>query len=168
MGLLVPDYIFKNVAHITTEFLAERGIRALLLDVDNTLTSHGSQELSSEVAAWLQTMQKAGIRLAIVSNNTEKRVAPFAKKIGLNHKSFCCKPMPFGLAALRRSWGLPKRQVALVGDQIFTDALGASLYGVCMLLVQPLSEDTVATVRFKRKLEEPVLRRYYKKGGRLL
>ena len=135
--------------------------------MDNTLTAHGSQELPPDVAAWLDTMRAAGVKLTIASNNMPGRVAPFAKRVGLEYQAFCCKPSPFGLRRARRAMGVSRREVALVGDQIFTDALGANLYGIPVLLVQPMRQDTNATIRLKRALEKPVLARYYKKGGRV-
>ena len=57
--LITPEYVFKDVTHITPEFLAEKGIRALVLDIDNTLTADRSQELPDEVAGWLDTMRRA-------------------------------------------------------------------------------------------------------------
>lgn len=168
MGLFVPEYIFENVTRITPDFLNQRGICGLALDVDNTLTEHGSQHLRPEIEAWLDTMRQNGIKLMVVSNNVEKRVAPFAEAIGLVHTSFACKPMPHGLRAARKKWGLKKSQLALVGDQIYTDALAAGLYGVTMLLVQPMARDIKPTIRLKRWLEKPVLRTYYKRGGKLL
>ena len=50
MGLLCPDYIFKNVTCIRPEFLKELGVSALVLDVDNTLTAHDSPALAAGVA----------------------------------------------------------------------------------------------------------------------
>ena len=81
--LITPEYVFKDVTHITPEFLAGKGIRALVLDIDNTLTADRSQELPDEVAGWLAQMKEAGIGLTIVSNGAEKRVRPFAEKLGL-------------------------------------------------------------------------------------
>lgn len=168
MGLFVPDYIFKDATHITPEFLQERGIRALVLDVDNTLTTHGSQHLPPGIELWLSTMRENGIRLSIVSNNVEKRVAPFAKSVKLEHVSFACKPLTKGLNMARQRWGISKNQMALVGDQIYTDGLAAGFYGIPVLLVKPMAEDTKFGIRLKRKLEKPFLLSYYKKGGKLL
>lgn len=168
MALLTPSYIFEDVTHITPQFLQSHGIRGLALDVDNTLTAHGSQELSQEVADWLELMKQHGIHMSIVSNNFEKRVAPFADKLGLEHQSFCCKPYPGSLAKVRRSWGMERSEIALVGDQLFTDSLAAGLYGIKMLLVMPLAYDTKMGIRLKRKLESPFINRYYRKGGKLL
>ena len=77
--LITPEYVFKDVTHITPEWLAAKGITALVLDIDNTLTADRSQELPEEVAAWLDTMRKAGVKLTIVSNGAEKRVRPLPK-----------------------------------------------------------------------------------------
>ena len=37
--LVTPEYVFKDVTHITPEWLAAKGITALVLDIDNTLTA---------------------------------------------------------------------------------------------------------------------------------
>ncbi len=165
MLLFQPTVIFRRVCCITPGYLRAQGIRALILDVDNTLTAHGSQELPADVAAWLETMRAAGVRMAIASNNMPKRVAPFAQRVGLPYQAFCCKPSPFGLARARRKLGVPRRAIALVGDQIFTDTLGANLYGIPMLLVEPMHEDNKPTIRLKRMMERPVLARYDRRGG---
>ena len=168
MSLFVPRHVFRNVTHITLPFLRRRGIKALVLDVDNTLTGHGSQELRADISRWLQSMKDEGIRLMLASNNTKKRVAPFAKKLGVDYVSFCCKPAPVWLLYAMRKWRLPKNEIALVGDQLFTDYLAGSLYGARVLVVRPIYPDPKPSVRLKRKLEKPLLLRYYKSGGKLL
>ena len=113
-------------------------------------------------------MKAAGIRLMLASNNFKSRVQPFAQQLGLPFASFCCKPSPSWLLAARRLWGLPRSKMALVGDQIYTDALAGHLAGVTVLLVKPLEEDIKSTIRLKRKLEAPVLARYFRKGGKMM
>lgn len=167
MRIFTPRYVFRNVTSISVSFLRSRGIKALVLDVDNTLTEHGSQHLRPEIAAWLETMKAAGIKMMIASNNYKKRVQPFAARLGMDYISFSCKPSPIWLIKARKRWGLKKSQIALVGDQIFTDGLAGNLYGATVLLVRPMAKDTKATIRLKRKLEKPFLLRYYKKGGPL-
>ena len=168
MALFIPTQLFADVTHITPEYLRSQGVCALALDVDNTLTGHGSQEVPAQVEQWLETMRKAGIAMAIASNNFEKRVAPFAGRLGLEHVSFCCKPAPWGLARVRRKLGVERRQLALVGDQVFTDVLGANLYGIRTFLVRPMYRDIKPLIRVRRVLEQPVLQRYFEKGGSIL
>lgn len=165
--LLTPEYIFKQIESITPEFLRARGITALVLDVDNTLTQDGSQVLEPTVRAWLDGMRAAGVSLTIVSNNTAKRVRPFAERIGLAWVPMACKPLTFGLITARRRLGVPRRQMAMVGDQIFTDRLAAALYGIPCLLTLPRGADRQRGVQCKRKLEPHWINQYYAKGGRL-
>lgn len=127
--LITPEYLFSSVSSITPAFLKEKGIAALVLDVDDTLTAHGSQQLDEEVERWLETMHAAGVKLMIVSNNTKNRVSPFAARLGLPFVSMACKPLTFGIAAARRRFGVKRRQMAIVGDQLFTDRLAASFFG---------------------------------------
>lgn len=166
--LITPQYLFASVSRITPAFLQAQGVRALVLDVDNTLTAHGSQQLPAEVADWLAQLKAAGVQLMIASNNSKKRVAPFAGRLGLEFEAFCCKPLTTGLARAKKRFGVPKSQMAIVGDQLFTDRLAASLYGVRAFVVLPRTDDIDRGIRLKRKLEQPFLRRYYAKGGKLL
>ena len=166
--LLTPEYIFAGVEHITPEFLAEKGITALALDVDNTLTSHDSQHLPEQVQRWLDTMRAAGIRMFIVSNNDEPRVAPFAGRLGLEFVADAAKPLSKGLKRLQAAFDVPREQLAMVGDQLFTDRLAGALYGIPVFVVEPLAPETKNFIKFKRVLEKPFIRRYYKRGGTLL
>lgn len=165
---ITPEYLFSGAAAITPEFLKGKGITALVLDVDNTLTGHDSQQLPPAIRDWLDRMRAAGIQLAIASNNNEERVRPFAQSIGLDYVAMSCKPLTFGLARARKKFGVPQRQMAIVGDQLFTDRLAGALYGIPALVVQPMYEDFKKGIRFKRRLEKPFLARYFKKGGKLL
>ena len=166
MSIFSPNYIFKRITSITPLFLQEKGITALILDVDNTLTSHGSQELPEDIKLWLVKMKENGIKLTISSNNTKKRVTPFAEKIGLEFVSFSCKPSPHALNTARKRMGVKKSEVALVGDQIFTDILGANIYGITAIMVEAMAIDVHKTILLKRKLEKPFIAKYYKNGGK--
>lgn len=166
--LITPEYLFRNVTAIHPDFLKKLDIQALVLDVDNTLTAHGSQKLPAEVADWLDEMKNAGIPLMIASNNTKKRVEPFANKIGLDYVAMSCKPMTFGLSRARKKFGLAKKNIALVGDQLFTDRLAGAIYGIKVLVVEPRGLEINWGVKLKRVLEKPFMKRYYKRGGKLL
>ena len=125
--LITPEYVFKDVTHITPEWLAAKGITALVLDIDNTLTADRSQELPEEVAAWLAAMRKAEVKLTIVSNGAEKRVRPFAEKLGLAYLYRAAKPLPFALMVAQHRMGVKHRQMAMVGDQLYDDRMVAAL-----------------------------------------
>ena len=166
--LITPEYVFKDVTHITPEWLAQKGIRALVLDIDNTLTADRSQELPEEVGAWLAAMRKAGVKLTIVSNGAEKRVRPFAQKLGLAYLYRAAKPLPFALMAAQHRMGVKHSQMAMVGDQLYADRMAAALYGIPGLMVVPRGPDLGAQVILKRKWEKKHWQKYYDRGGKTL
>ncbi len=166
--LLTPEYVFQDVTRITPEFLQAKGVCALVLDVDNTITGDQSQIVPPEVRAWFNTMQAAGVSLTILSNGAKKRVRPFAEKLGLRWVSRAAKPLPFGMLVARKRLGVRRAQMAMVGDQLYTDRLAAALYGIPAFMVVPRGPDLGAHVRFKRKLEAAFWRKYYNRGGKTL
>ena len=166
--LITPEYVFKDVTHITPEWLAQKGITALVLDIDNTLTADRSQELPEEVTGWLDAMRTAGVKLTIVSNGAEKRVRPFAQKLGLAYLYRAAKPLPFALMAARHRMGVHRKQMAMVGDQLYADRMAAALYGIPGLMVVPRGPDLGAQVILKRKWEKKHWQEYYDRGGKTL
>lgn len=160
MALLYPTLYRNRITDITVQDLEKLGVRGLLLDVDNTLTTHGSQHLSDEVSHWLAGMRRAGIAMTVVSNSWEWRVAPFAQRIGLRHISLSCKPLPFGFLRGVRRLGLKRSQCAAIGDQVFTDIIGANLCGITCIQVQPIQLETGKPIlMLKRRLEKRIYAR---------
>lgn len=165
MSLFYPTLYCDRITDIRADMLHNLGVRGLLLDVDNTLTTHGSQHLSDEVKRWLDEMQAAGFLMTVVSNSWEWRVAPFAARIGLRHTSLSCKPLPFGFLRGARRMGLKRRECIAIGDQVFTDILGANLCGVPCIQLKPILLETGKPIlKLKRKIERFIYNR--RKEGR--
>ncbi len=153
---------FRRVTEITPDILKKMGIRGLILDLDNTLTTHDNPVPGEGVLDWLDVMKKNNIRLMIVSNNHAPRVKPFADMLGLEFVSEGKKPLTKGFKEAVEKMGIPKKYIAAVGDQIFTDVLGAGLFGVKMLYVDPIEHEKTTFFKVKRKCEKPFLpRKYY-------
>lgn len=148
---------FRKASDITPQKLKELGIKGLILDLDNTLTTHDNPVPADGILEWLDYMKKNNIRLMIVSNNHPPRVKPFADMLGLDFVSEGRKPLTKGFREASQKMNLPKNQLAAVGDQIYTDVLGANLYGIKMLYVQPIEHEKTNFFKFKRKMEKPFL-----------
>ncbi len=148
---------FRKASDITPQKLRELGIKGLILDLDNTLTTHDNPVPADGILEWLDCMKKNNIRLMIVSNNHPPRVKPFADMLGLDFVSEGRKPLTKGFREASQKMNLPKNQLAAVGDQIYTDVLGANLYGIKMLYVQPIEHEKTNFFKFKRKMEKPFL-----------
>lgn len=132
-----------------------------MLDLDNTLSMHGSPVPEDGVCDWIKQM--SGIPLVIVSNNNKERVAPLAEKLELPFFCFSMKPLPFGYNKALEALHLPKKNVAAVGDQIFTDILGGNAFRVRTILVEPFHLEASVTFRMKRKIESVFFDRDYTK-----
>lgn len=158
--LLKPKIKLERVTDITVEILKKYNITSLILDVDNTLSTHHGQVLTDGLSDWLVYMKENGIFLTVLSNSKEKRVKPFAEKINLDYISLGLKPLPFGFRRAMKRFGLKRKQTAIVGDQIFTDILGGNLVGICTILLTPIKLETTRGFRFKRWLERIVFKLY--------
>lgn len=163
MAIFKPTYALKSVLEITPNALKRRGIKALVLDLDNTLTTHDNPKPADGVLDWIADMQSAGIKLLIVSNNTAERVTPFAEMLGLHFVPNGAKPLPMGFNRAIAELGLGKSEVCAVGDQIFTDILGANFAGIRSIFVYPIEFESSTFFKVKRAVERPLLPKKYDK-----
>ncbi len=154
-----PNFIFNEFTNITPDFLSKNNINALLLDVDNTLTvEHKSKVLRSGAEAWFMQMKKNGTKLIVLSNAKSKRAKVFADSIGLNVVGMSAKPLPFGYLKAVNNLGVKRKNAAMVGDQIFTDTLGANLLGIKTILVTDITPEEPLSFKIRRKLEKKILK----------
>lgn len=164
MGLLRPTVSVERVTDITPALVRAMGADTLLLDVDNTLAAHGSPEPFPGSVDWTHAMRQAGIGIIIVSNNYAERVAPFAEQYGLPFLSRAFKPLPSGYRRAAAVMKAKHRRIVAVGDQIFTDVLGANLCGIKSILLMPVIPETSWSFRVRRYLERPLRRSLDRRG----
>lgn len=155
--LFRADFAFWRVTEITPEFLRKNNIKGLLLDLDNTLTTHDNPVPAEGVLDWIDKMKSSGIKLVIVSNNHPPRVKPFADMLGLEFISEGKKPLSSGFNRAQQRMNIPFSQLAVVGDQIYTDILGANLKRVRGIFVYPIEHEKTRFFKFKRWAEKPFL-----------
>ena len=66
--ILYPKAYFNSVKEIKIDFLRKNKIKALILDVDNTLIDY-DKILPTETIKWAEELKKQGIKLYILSNS---------------------------------------------------------------------------------------------------
>ncbi len=159
--LFKPTYWMKSVLEIDAKFLREQNVRALVLDMDNTLSMHGSPVAEEGVMEWLEKMRRSGIKMRVVSNNIPSRVAPLATSMGLEYTANGAKPLAFGVLRAIKAMRVKPSQTLVVGDQIFTDVLAGNLWGIRTLLVEPFHLENTWTFRLKRRGESIVFHSDY-------
>lgn len=159
---LLPTFIYKDIYEITPELLHEAGIRALILDIDNTLVTYDDPKPTDTVSAWLDSMHEAGIQTAFVSNNHAARVESFCEELGCYYHADAGKPSRKYLREAMTHMGTDVNDTACVGDQLFTDVWAGKRAGMRAFLVPPIKDKRTLFFRAKRLLEKPFLRLYYK------
>ncbi|MBR5252192.1 MAG: YqeG family HAD IIIA-type phosphatase [Oscillospiraceae bacterium] len=164
----MPDYIFEKTTNITPQFLAQRGIKCLFLDADGTLRRHKSPVAAEGVMEWIDLMHKNGVKLIITSNNFKKYVKPFADTVKLPYICFSAKPTPVGFWRARFRTGVPLKNTMVIGDQLFTDAMGAHVAGMQVAMVLPVFDEKGVGFDMKRNFEQKYIDRYLKEKGEFL
>lgn len=160
MSIFFPNDRFHRITDISPEKLVKSGFKGIILDVDNTLTTHDNPAPGEGVMDWLAAAKSAGLKLMILSNNSPERVTPFAKMLGLEFEANGKKPLPHGYKRTLAKMELKNSETLTIGDQIFTDVLGARLAGVYCIFVDPIEPEKTTFFKFKRWLEKPILAAY--------
>ena len=137
---LTPDYVFDTIYDIKPEFLRERGIEGVLIDIDGTVSSHRIKHPTHKLCEYLTSLQQAGIRTAFLSNNKAARVGLFSEPLGVRWVSRATKPLPRGCRKGAAVLDLPMDKIAVIGDQIFTDVLGGNHMGATTCQVQSIDK----------------------------
>ena len=135
---LLPKVVATELCDLTPERLSDLGIRLLMLDFDNTVMPYTTDRPTEKVLAWFENMCTSDIRLCVVSNSRRGRAVKFCEAYGVACITHAKKPFPKGIQEAIRRFDIPVEQCALVGDQIFTDTLGANCAGVTSILVKAI------------------------------
>ncbi len=162
---LMPDYIFSKFDDISVELLRSLGIKALLIDIDNTLAPYEVAEPDERIISWFNTLRDNGISATLVSNNERERVELFNRKLGLPYYYKSGKPFAKNLKAAMIKMGSDSKNTAMLGDQLLTDAAAGKHIGLTTFIVPPIKDKSNAFFRAKRALEVPVIKKYVKKHG---
>ena len=165
MDHLTPTYMFAHYDDVTPEFLSEHGIRALLIDIDNTLAPYEQPDPDERIHAWFDLLAKNGIKAALVSNNHAPRVERFNRTLGLLAYADSGKPSKKTLIRAMDALGVTKEETAMMGDQLLTDSYAGKHIGLPSIIVPPIKDKTNLFFRMKRWCERPFVRKYAKENG---
>ena len=161
MKKLYPKLYLKKVQDITIEMLIKNKIKLLILDVDNTLIDY-YKNITEEVINWTKEMKGQGIKLYILSNtNDKKKAEEVAKKIDVKYKHFGMKPLKKGFKYIEKQTNIKPENIAVVGDQIFTDILGGNRCKMYTILVDPIdNKKDYWYTAWKRPIENKIKKKY--------
>lgn len=162
---LLPDYIFPTYKDITVEFLKKIGIKALLIDIDNTLAPYEMPEPDDNIRNWFKALKENGIQATLVSNNDRERVELFNKTLGLPAYWKSGKPFAKNLKKAMAQMGTDNTNTAMLGDQLLTDAAAGKHIGLRTIIVPPIHDKNNVFFRSKRAMEVGHIKKYVKLHG---
>ena len=153
---LLPRLITDELTDLSPELLKNYGIRLLMMDFDNTIVPYTTNIPTEKMERWLQMMLASDIPICVVSNSRNDRVKIFCGKYGISVITRAKKPGTRGIRECLEKFGVPAKEAALVGDQIFTDTLGANNAGVMPILVKAIDNHNI-WLKLRHVLELPLI-----------
>lgn len=155
--MLSPDRFAPRLCDVSLDELRARGITGLIIDLDNTLVAYRQSDILNDHLAWVKMAHEQAFKIVMLSNNFSERVRTVASQLHVEYVPNALKPLPTGFWRAKKALGLPRRQIAVVGDQLFTDVLGAKLFGFYTILTEPIEPHDFAITRVLRFFERLVL-----------
>lgn len=161
--LAIPFAIAKSVYAIPLSYYKDNGIECIFLDLDNTLASYKDKIPSQEAKDLIKSLKEAGLKVAIASNNTSKRVNDFAEDLRI--PAYCNLRKPFGgpLKKVMEKEKIDPNKTVLIGDQIMTDVYAGNRAGIKVILCNPLTELDPIWTKINRFLGKGKMTKLYQK-----
>lgn len=152
----LPHRIYPALTAIDPADLASDGVRLLMLDFDNTIVPYTTNEPTRKTRDWLARAQASELQICVVSNSKRGRVVEFCRAHGIDCITRAKKPFPRGVRECLRRYGVPPSSACLVGDQIYTDVLGANCAGVRSILIPAIHNHNI-WLKLRHALEMPFI-----------
>lgn len=160
---LYPDGYFDKVRDIKIEYLIENNIKAIILDVDNTLIDY-YKVFPEGTKEWVENVKKQGIKFCILSNSNKiSKVKEVANIIDVPYFYFAKKPLKGGFKKAKKLLNEESKNIAVIGDQIMTDVIGANRCKMFSILVKPIKEKDIIITKVKRPIENLIIKKYLNK-----
>ena len=160
----IPSEFVRSVFHITPEMLKEKGVKAIITDLDNTLVEWDRPDATPKLIEWFTNMKEAGIQVTIVSNNNELRVKSFADPLGIPFIYKAKKPLGKAFRHALSIMSVKKEEVVVIGDQLLTDVFGGNRQKLHTILVIPVAKSDGFVTKFNRMVERRIFSYLDKKG----
>lgn len=157
-----PQMAVNTIYDIKIDIFKHKNIKAVILDVDNTLVRSNVKDADDYVIKWITILKQNGLKVAIVSNGRKRRVERFNEKLNLIAVYNAGKPRKKGLLKAIKLMDVKPEQTAVIGDQIFTDIYGGNKIKAYTILVKPIAFRELFLTKIKRIFEIYVLWRYNK------
>jgi len=169
MEKYIPDVYQKSIHAINFDLLYQRGIKTLLIDLDNTIAPITMKTPNKKIKELFEELKQKGFKIIIFSNSNKNRLRPFKEELGVDCCAHARKPFKKKYLKILNEYDLNITEVACIGDQLLTDIKGGNKVGVTTILVNPIGTKEYIGTKINRMFEKKVLRKLrdadlFKKG----
>jgi HAD superfamily phosphatase (TIGR01668 family) len=158
LNFVRPRLYAPGINQVDPGELRARGVRGAIVDLDNTLVGFRALAPLEEDALWVSRALQAEVRVVVLTNNGTRWASEVAQDLGVPCIPRARKPLPFGFRRALKILELDAHEAIVIGDQLFTDVLGARLAGLDVILVEPLVRRDPWNTRPLRWIERLVMR----------
>lgn len=162
--IFYPKSYFNKIVDIDVNFFIEKNIKAVLLDIDNTILDK-RHNMVQGLEEWVKKLKEQNIKICILSNtNKKKKAQNLSDKLEVPFIYFAKKPLKFGFKKAKKILEIEDNQtIAVIGDQVLTDVFGANRCKMYSILVKPLKKEDIFVTKINRLIEKQILKNYFKK-----
>ncbi|MCR5467901.1 MAG: YqeG family HAD IIIA-type phosphatase [Lachnospiraceae bacterium] len=155
-NIFYPNEYLDSAYSIDYEKMFKKGYRGIIFDIDNTLVEHGAPANEKAIELF-ERLKRIGFKCVLLSNNKEPRVKSFNDKVKVQYIFKGNKPHPAGYRRAMEMMSTNEKNTFFVGDQIFTDVMGANIAGIYTILTKPINPKEEIQIVLKRYLEKPII-----------
>lgn len=159
MEKYIPDVYQKSIYTINYDLLYNRGIRCLLIDLDNTIVPLSIKKPNKKIKELFDDLKSKGFKLIIFSNSSKNRIKPFKEELDVECCYFAMKPFKRKYLKLLNKYKLNVSTVACIGDQLLTDIKGGNNVGITTILVNPIGTNEIFATKLNRYFEKRILKK---------
>lgn len=147
-----PKYEYARITDITLQDLRMMGAKAVAVDLDNTTVLDSTMHAPGGVKEWLRDVRAAGFPVIIISNTYTIRAWWLSKKFGkLPWISMADKPHTSAFFKAAKMLNVDVSEIAMIGDRLFTDVMGANKAGAISIKVEPFEPEKLFAEKFRKE-----------------
>lgn len=157
--LLIPKLYYKDIYSINYKKLKDNNIRYLLLDIDNTI-GDDKERIPCKRAIELINNLKNDFNIVLLTNTLPPRAKRYAKLLGLSYYALSIKPLRKTYKKFIKEYNADVSSIAGIGDQLYTDIVGANKMGITSILVDKISNNETIATKINRIRENRNINKY--------
>ena len=157
--LLIPKLYYKDIYSINYKKLKDKKVTYLLFDIDNTIADNRDNKPSKEAIQLINKLKK-DFTIILVSNALPLRAKRFGQELAVDYYAFSIKPLKKTYKKIISKYNINPSNIAAIGDQLYTDILGANKMGIISILIDRMSNNESIITKFNRIRENKIIKKY--------